>query len=75
MTVYIPVYDRCRKVEAVEAELLKPFANSNVCRWKPNVGFYGDIYNRDTIFMSEEAAWRYWRREGNKQEDHYRIEG
>lgn len=60
MKIYAPIYDHGKKIEALESTELKRLTGTSVCRYKKNVGFYGNIYHIDTLFKTAEDAIKYW---------------
>ena len=71
MKVYKPVFDRKWMIEELDSDLLRkiPGTNNTVCYYKKNVGFYGSLYNTDTIFKTREAAQRWIYKEVVSKED------
>lgn len=63
MNVYVTVYRGKKMVECINSENLKEYTSNSVCRWSPKVGFYGEVYNKDSLFINPDAAWKYWNRE------------
>ena len=77
MKVYTPVFDRgLRRVEELDSELLVRMKGSprSVIYYKPNVGYYGNIWNADTIFKTEEAAWKFWYRDPIGKDEYFVVE-
>ena len=75
--VYVPVYERgLRRVQELDGDLLAFIGNSDssVAYWKPGVGYWGSIWNADNIFLTEEAAWKYWYRDPISPEEHFLVE-
>lgn len=74
MKVYSPVYDNSRKVVELDSDLLRHMKGTrNAIYYKPNVGYYGTLYNMDTVFTSEEAAWRWWNHDRVLPEEYYKV--
>lgn len=74
--VYVPVYERgLRRVQELDGDLLAFLGNSDnsVAYWKPEVGYYGNIWNSDNIYVTEEAAWKYWYRDPISPEEHFVV--
>ena len=61
MKVYKPVFNGKWEIDVLESHLLLriPGTNNRVAYYKPNVGFYGHLYNTDNIFKTIEAAQRW----------------
>lgn len=77
MKVYAPVFDRgLRRVQELDSKLLVRMKGSprSVVYYKPKVGYYGNIWNADTIFKTEEAAWKFWYRDPISQDEHFTVE-
>lgn len=75
--VYVPVYERgLRRVQELDGDLLVFLGNSKdtVAYWKPGIGYYGNLWNADNIFTTEEAAWKYWYRDTIKPEERFIVE-
>ena len=75
--VYVPVYERgLRRVQEIDGDLLAFIGTSDteVAYWKPGVGYWGSIWNADNIFLTEEAAWKYWYRDPITPEEHFHVE-
>lgn len=74
--VYVPVYDKgSRRVQEIDGDLLAFLGNSDtyVVYWKPKYGYYGNIWNADTIFTTEEAAWKYWNRNPISPDEYFHV--
>lgn len=64
MTVYVCVYDGGRQVwEITDPENLRELNKSEICHYKPGAGYYGPIYQKDSIFTIEAAARAFWTRQ------------
>lgn len=77
MKVYVPVFDRgLRRVQELDSELLVRMKGSpkSAVYYKPGIGFYGNIWNADTIFKTEEAAWKFWYRDPIGKDEYFRVE-
>lgn len=75
--VYVPVYERgLRRVREIDGGLLAFIGNSDreVAYWKPGTGYWGSIWNADTIYKTVEAAWKYWYRGPISPEEHFIVE-
>ena len=75
--VYVPVYERgLRRVLEIDGDLLAFIGTSDreVAYWRPGVGYWGSIWNADTIYKTEEAAWKYWYRDPISPEEHFIVE-
>lgn len=73
---YVPVYERgLRRVQEVDGDLLAFIGTSDreVAYWKPGVGYWGSIWSADTIYKTEEAAWKYWYRDPINQDEHFEV--
>ena len=71
MKVYKPVFNGKWEIDVLESDLLRriPGINNRVAYYKPNVGFYGPLYNTDKIFTKLEAAQRWIYEKVVSQED------
>lgn len=75
--VYVPVYERgLRRVQELDGNLLTFIGASDreVAYWKPEVGYYGNIWYADAIYKTEEAAWKYWYRDPISPGEHFIVE-
>lgn len=69
MTAYIPTFTSRWTVTTENADLLKPMYKRTlgtgyaICKYKAGAGFYGNIYDADKIFTTEEAAWKWINKE------------
>lgn len=75
--VYAPVYVRgLRRVCELDGDLLAFVGNSTdtVAYWKPGAGFWGNIWDANNIFLTEEAAWKYWYRDPILPEERFHVE-
>ena len=61
MKVYKPVFNGKWEIDVLESDLLRriPGTSNRVAYYKPNVGFYGHLYNTDNIFTTLESAQRW----------------
>ena len=76
MKVYVPVFDRgLRRVQELDGDLLVLMGNSDntAVYYRPGVGYYGSIWNADTIFTTEEAAWKFWYRDPIAPEEYFKV--
>lgn len=74
MMVYKPMHVGDHwEVWELDPSLLKHMTGSTCAYYRPKVGFYGTLYNEDTIFRSEEAARKWINKEYVPKEDYYRV--
>lgn len=76
MKAYVSVYERgLRRVQELDGDLLAFIGTSNteVAYWRPGFGYYGSVWNADNIFLTEEAAWKYWYRDPIKPGERFVV--
>lgn len=73
--VYVPVYDGKRKVVKLDGDLLVTMGieGKHAVYYKPGVGTYGNFWNADAIFTTEDAAWRYWSGYSVAPEERFKV--
>lgn len=63
MKIYVPTYDRGRKVQEIESTNARLIRNSAAALTRYTILYRGVLYNGENIYSTEKGAWADWDRD------------